>query len=239
MNFEHICPLVRWILPLPSGYGQDENERCVEVPLALEVARLDQPGLVLDAGGSLNLFEVRQHGIWQARLWHYTQSLASEPIAACRDSVSYLCGDLRHLELADGTCDRVVCVSTLEHIGMDNRQYGGVLETEPSSALNAVRELWRVLKPGGTLFLSFPYGQELQECGGRYRTLGPDDVANIRYVLSAHSLTSAHIQPPSVLASRYFLRTPQGWTDADASIARGLAEGGKPVLGLCCLRAEK
>lgn len=218
---------LRWDDSLPVGYGLDENERCIELPLALEVAQLDTPGLVLDAGCSLNRSEVRffdEFG-WKARIWHYTQSLTAEPLGPLDSRVSYLCGDLRHLELANGTCDRVICVSTLEHIGMDNRTYGGEAECAPDTALEVVRELWRVLKPVGSLFLSFPYGQESQSCGGRYRTLQPTDVAAIQDIVGLKR------------EIRYFRRTSEGWTDADERIARGLADGGKPVLGLCCLRA--
>lgn len=76
--------------------------------------------------------------------------------------------DATALDYADATFDHVVCMSVLEHIG-----HGGDLQ--------AMREMWRVLKPGGSLHLTTdvsveprdvytqaePYGEASHHIGGR------------------------------------------------------------------------
>lgn len=55
-------------------------------------------------------------------------------------------GDALHLPFADGTFDRVICSEVLEHIPNDEA---------------AMRELSRVLRPGGTMAITVPrYGPE-------------------------------------------------------------------------------
>jgi SAM-dependent methyltransferase len=56
-------------------------------------------------------------------------------------------GDALHLPFADGSFDRVICSEVLEHIPDD---------------LSAMRELSRVLRPGGTMAVTVPrFGPEL------------------------------------------------------------------------------
>jgi ubiquinone/menaquinone biosynthesis C-methylase UbiE len=56
-------------------------------------------------------------------------------------------GDALHLPFADGSFDRVICSEVLEHIPDD---------------LGAMRELTRVLRPGGTMAVTVPrFGPEL------------------------------------------------------------------------------
>jgi hypothetical protein len=52
-----------------------------------------------------------------------------------------------------------VCVSTLEHVGMDTTRFGAAPAAgRPESAADAVAELVRVLKSGGELLMTMPYG---------------------------------------------------------------------------------
>ena len=70
--------------------------------------------------------------------------------------------DLRELPFKDGTYDRVVSISTLDHLGMDNQRFGSDIPTadDPQQqAVRAIKELRRVLRPGGDLYLSVPVGR--------------------------------------------------------------------------------
>lgn len=139
----------------PPGYGVGMDERVVELPWTF-TALGPGPGRVLDAGGALNrrwLLE-RLDG-WKVDLL----TLAPEYEASWQLGVSYLFDDMRALPLRDGIYDTVVCVSTIEHIGMDNTSYGGADECSPPDALAAMRELARVLRPGGRLLLTAPFGR--------------------------------------------------------------------------------
>lgn len=142
---------------LAPGYGIGFDERVVEFPWT--VTR-DLSGRVLDAGSTLNhphvLARVRPH----VDELHIV-TLAPEPQAYPFLDISYVFGDLRDLPLRDGAYDRIVSISTLEHVGMDNRQYGDQAAASVDAGRDlgaAAGELRRVLRPGGTIFVTVPYG---------------------------------------------------------------------------------
>jgi SAM-dependent methyltransferase len=142
---------------LPAGFGVGFDERVVEFPWT--VTR-DLTGRVLDAGSTLN----HPHVIVRIRprvdeLDIVT--LAPEPQSFPFLDISYLFADLRELPVRDAIYDRVVSISTLEHVGMDNTQYGdeGPRSSDPSADVaQAMAEMRRVLKPEGKLFITVPYG---------------------------------------------------------------------------------
>ena len=68
--------------------------------------------------------------------------------------------DLRRLPYSDGTFDAVLCVSTLEHVGRDNARYGLPPEARAEGGdVAALRELERILAPGGRLLVTVPFGR--------------------------------------------------------------------------------
>lgn len=143
--------------PLPAGYGTGFDERVVELPWLLA-----QPlhGRMLDAGSSLNHAHVLERLLPRVDRLHVV-TLAPEEQAFTEKGISYAYEDLRDLPYRTDYFDAVACISTLEHVGMDNRAYGSDLPpaADPESeAARALSELARVLAPGGTLFLTVPYG---------------------------------------------------------------------------------
>lgn len=79
--------------------------------------------------------------------------------------------DVRELPFDDGAFELVLCVSTLEHVGADNTGYGLDAEDDGASRLTALRELRRVLAPGGRLLITVPCGEP-----GDYGWFHQDDV---------------------------------------------------------------
>ena len=67
--------------------------------------------------------------------------------------------DLRELPFEDGAFDIAFCVSTLEHVGLDNRAYGLEAERDQGGQERALRELSRVLAGNGRLLLTVPCGE--------------------------------------------------------------------------------
>lgn len=225
--------IMRWDDPLPTTPYVLPNERGIELPLAAEACDWTGcRGVILDAGASLNRRELYQQKVLPAgRIWHYTQSLTYEDMARAGAHASYLCGDLRHLEFADGAFDHVVCVSTLEHIGFDNVEYGGTEENDPGSWRLALHELWRVLKPGGTLFVSVPAGQMAAAA------------ESLRY--KAFSLSELYEMGEIVGAAgewRYFRAEPVGqWRESAELLPTGIEppQEKQRVIGLACLKWTK
>lgn len=104
---------------------------------AFEAARRGAVVIALDAGRD----EVEGvHNMFGAMI--ATGELSSET-----SRTAAVQGDALHLPFADATFDRVICSEVLEHIPDD---------------LGAMRELTRVLRPGGTMAITVPrFGPEL------------------------------------------------------------------------------
>lgn len=145
---------------LPEGYGTGLDERVVEYPWVF--SRLKKEGrVILDAGSSLNHWDILSLSCLQERTIYLT-TLFYEGQHGNKKNVIYRYEDLRKLSFPDEYFDAVVCISTLEHVGMDNTCLYGAderkKENAPAAYLQAVQELKRALKKGGTLYLTMPYG---------------------------------------------------------------------------------
>ena len=142
--------------PLPPGYGRGLSERAIEYPWVLG-QRLH--GELLDAGGTFNHAIVLAATPPQVKHVHVVTLAPERELPDPR--ISYCWTDLRQLPIDDASFDVIVCLSTLEHVGMDNTGYGA--DERPAAhpeaeCIKVLRELRRVIKPGGTLLLSVPYG---------------------------------------------------------------------------------
>lgn len=145
---------------LPSGYGIGIDERCVEYPWL--IARLsDEPERYLDAGSTHNHPMILETGFFDQKEMHIV-TLHPEPKCYWRRGISYLFADIRDLPIKDGFYGTISSISTLEHVGMDNRAYtGGRKMGAPDSRgfVRALQELDRVLEPGGDLHVTVPFGR--------------------------------------------------------------------------------
>ena len=161
---------------LPEGYGIGFDERTVELPWLLAAGL---HGRTLDAGSALNHAHILDRVLGHVESLDIV-TLEPEPSSFPERRVSYVYADLRELPYRDGWFRTVASISTLEHVGMDNRMYGveqaRAADPDREVAL-ALAELRRVLAPGGTLYLTVPYGAA--EDHGWFRQYGRDDLERL------------------------------------------------------------
>jgi hypothetical protein len=195
-------------------YGYDDagiDERVVEYAWAFERigALRTADARALDAGSVLNYPRVlrawRQAGFPPVSI----VTLKYEGSADVSDTVRYEFADLRQLPYRDDWFRLVLSLSTLEHVGLDNRIYGASGESAQDAGAEverALTELQRVTMAGGTLLISVPFGARSNR--GWFRILDFDDLSRIT---AARGWTNAR--------SRFFRCTRDGWRECSATDA--------------------
>jgi SAM-dependent methyltransferase len=185
---------------LPEHYAIGFDERVVELPWLLAAGLR---GRTLDAGSALNHAHILDHVLAQVDSLDVV-TLEPEETSFTERHISYVYADLRELPYRDGWFRTVASISTLEHVGMDNRVYGveqvRAADPEREVAL-ALGELRRVLAPGGTLYVTVPYGAA--EDHGWFRQYGDDDLERL----------IAAAEAPAALT--IYAYGPEGWQMSD------------------------
>lgn len=185
---------------MPPGYGFRLDERIIEYPWLL--SRIpDNKGKLLDAGSTLNFDFILSRPRLRIKDI-FISTLAPEAYCFWNAGISYIFEDLRNLCFRDEYFDWVACISTIEHVGLDNTMLyvkdPSKKENNPLSCLEVVKQFHRVLKPGGILYLSFPFG--------KYKNHSWFQVFDSKMVDAVIEAFS-----PSYVIESYFKYDPQGW----------------------------
>jgi SAM-dependent methyltransferase len=135
------------------------DERCVEMPWVLSRYRGEQR--VLDVGYAFAL---------PAYLGALTRLGASgltgvDLATAEVPGLEAVRADLRDLPFEDRAFELILCVSTLEHVGYDNTEYGLEQERDETGIGRSLAELRRIIAPRGRLLVTVPTGLE-EDLGG-------------------------------------------------------------------------
>jgi SAM-dependent methyltransferase len=191
---------------LPANYGHRIDERIIEYPWLFSRLPVGA-GKLLDAGSALNFDHLLEQPKLKEKRVHIC-TLAPEDRAFWEKGVSYVYEDLRNLPYKDESFDWISCLSTLEHVGMDNTMLytsdSTKRESNRRAYLDAVTELRRVVKTGGTVYVTVPYGKA--------KDLGWQQIFDEAMV---DALVSAF--KPKTVQRFYFAYEPEGWRVATAA----------------------
>jgi|SRR5665213_487190 len=193
---------------LPAGFGIALDERVVEYPWIfghLSGTSKAKPRM-LDAGSILNHDFILDRAPFKGGDLTI-MTLAPEKYCQWYDGISYVYGDLRETFFKDQTFDIVICISTIEHIGLDNTLLYTSdqqrAENDDTGFLAAAREFRRILRPGGICFVSFPIGT--RQNLGWYQVF---DDSMVKQLVDAFA--------PTFYGIEYFRYSEDGWQRSDA-----------------------
>ena len=124
------------------------DERAIEIPWTL--SRYAGEQRVLDIG-TANAESAYIEGLRELD----APELVTVDLAEPADVVA----DVRALPFENGRFDVAFCVSTLEHVGLDNSVYGVDATRDEDGQETALRELHRVLARDGRLLVTVPTGR--------------------------------------------------------------------------------
>jgi len=181
------------------------DERVVEIPWAL--SRLVASGRVLEVGYAY-AEPVYLAGLLRAGVELVGVDLAERDV----EGMEGLTADVRSLPLPDDSVDQALLVSTLEHVGADNSGYGLAAEDDPGSRVDALKELGRVVRPGGRLLVTVPLGEP-----GDHGWFRLDDVAGWTSLFTGAGLF--------VEEQEAYALSDEGWRVAPAFDPSGVGYG--------------
>ncbi len=129
------------------------NERIIEIPFAIRaLGAIPAGGRVLDLGCMESMLPLFLSGMgYQVTGFDFREYPYRVP------NFTFVQGDICRLPFDEGSFDAVTCVSTIEHVGIGF--YNDPTGSGGSPDLKGMAEARRVLKSGGLLVLSVPFGQ--------------------------------------------------------------------------------
>lgn len=215
--FSTICRMFPLLLKLVNRFPQSIrlkilepvvsiNERVVEIPWMFMNLGLKQ-GKILDIGCCWSVVSM-QLASFGFEVW----GIDINPYVLTHPHFKFVQDDIRHGALPEGFFDCALAISTVEHIGLGH--YQDAIQTDGDR--QAVREIHRVLKPGGRFLMTVPFGRR--------------HVTSWFRVYDSQSLAEL-IRPFEVVRQEFYLQRDGHWLPATRPQAeeQELTERGRPA----------
>lgn len=189
---------------LPKGYGYALDERIIEYPWVLSRLPQGKNIEILDAGSTLNFKEILEFPSLKNKKVTIV-NLNPEDECFWQDGVSYVLADIRNLPFKNNYFNYITCISTLEHVGMDNFLYTKNSKYKEKKIFDfekAILEMKRVLKNEGKLFITVPFGK--YQNFGQFQQFDSGLVGRILEIFQ-----------PKNYQINYYKYTKEGWNISD------------------------
>jgi SAM-dependent methyltransferase len=209
-------------------YGKGETERVIEIDWALSQYSGEEK--VLEVGCS---FAEQQ----------YIDKLKSLNIpllfgidVSDRNAPDFIkkTADIRKSGFPEGFFDFILCISTIEHVGKDNKKhYSPIKEIEQDQFAEdniiAMKEMWRILKKKGKLIITVPFGKlHDYEWFTHYDSMMLDKlISSVNY---------------KKIVKEFFIYDNIGWNQCEEQELRDVLyndNSAPAAAGLCCLMLRK
>ncbi len=193
LSFNNLTP------PLPINYGMGLDEHCIEYPWFFSKASV-KASQYLIMGSSLTDSHILAHPFWRNKKISILTT-GSEKINSIYPGISYIYTDYSNLPFRTNLFDEITSLSSLQYVGMTQANEAEVSEMKMlnhSELRETFSELKRVLKPGGRLLFSVPFG--------KYQNL------NLFQQFDIHLLNMmAKVFKPSLRLDNFFKYYENGW----------------------------
>ncbi|MEM4736745.1 MAG: class I SAM-dependent methyltransferase [Nitrososphaeria archaeon] len=228
---------------LPEYFGYKLDERIVEYPWIF--SRIPREKIkLLDAGSTFN-YDFILENIDLSRIKLCVLTYAPEPLNYNEKGISYIYADLRDIPFRDEYFDVIVSQSTIEHIDMDNSIYGHTVKldgnnnTKSYEYIKAIAEMLRVLKKGGIMLLTFPYGKF--ENHGFFQQFDEEMLNRVLDILAREGSYT----------TTFFRYLPQGWVTCKQEECENVeaynphtgkgkgTDGAAHCRSICCIQFHK
>lgn len=125
-------------------------ERIVEIPFVFQNLELPKGARILDFGCSESPLSLHL-----ASLGYRVVGVDLREYPFTHPNLSFVQGDFLKCGFPDGEFDGVIAVSAVEHCGLGAYREGAYASGDEA----VVQEMFRVLRPGGRLLMTVPYGR--------------------------------------------------------------------------------
>jgi SAM-dependent methyltransferase len=156
------------------------SERLVEYPfLTRNLISPDTKARILDIG-SANSPLTKAISKFGNKKWQVI-GIDIATVSEKFDSLSLTRMDARLLGFRDEVFDQIICISTIEHIGIPSDYYN-IRQSDELGDMRAISEIYRVLKKGGSVIATLPYGNKIKKQD--HRIYSKSSLDNITLVFS-------------------------------------------------------